>query len=222
MLTERIPGAARRLTAGGGVLLRPGREALDLAGRAVVQIGGMATLTLVDAVLASPYADRAMQRIVESELAEAAVAQALSGDLVDVFAEDLVRYDVVARVVDQLPVRAAIDRTLDRLDEEAVPQLIADRVLASRVVEDAVSRMVEDVVHRLRASEALWSLIDDIASSPAVADAITQQGAGFADQVGEEIRERSRHADERMERAAWRLLRRRAPGGAAPPATGAA
>src|SRR3954469_9642487 len=153
MLTERIPGAARRLAAGGDALLRPGREAVDLSRRVAVQLGGMATLALVDAALASPYADRALQRIVESELAEAAIAQALSGDLVDVFAQDMVRYDVVERVVDQLPVRAAIDRTLERLDEEAVPQLIAERVLASRVVEDVVTRMVEDVVSRLRASE---------------------------------------------------------------------
>ena len=200
MITERIPGAARRLAAGGDALLRPGREALDVSRRVAVQVGGMATLALVDAVLASPYAERAMQRIIESDLAESAVA----------------------RVVDQLPVRAAIDRTLDRLDEEAIPQLIADRVLASAVVEDSVTRMVEEVVQRLRASEALWTLIDDIAQSPAVTDAITQQGAGFADQVGEEIRERSRHADERLERVAWRLLRKRPEGGAAPPATGAA
>src|SRR3954451_4194415 len=131
MITERIPGAARRLPAGGDALLRPGREALGVSRRVVVQVGGMATLALVDAVLASPYADRAMQRIIESDLAESAVARALSGDLVDVFAQDLVRYDVVDRVVDQLPVRSAVDRTLDRLDEEAIPQLIADRVLAS-------------------------------------------------------------------------------------------
>src|SRR4051794_20099009 len=186
MLIERIPGAARRLAAGGDALLRPGREALYLSKRAAVQFGGMTTLAIVDAVLASPYAERALQRIVESELAEIAVARALSGDLVDVFAKDLVRYDVVERVVNQLPVRAAIDRTMDRLDEEAVPQLIADRVLASRVVEDPVTRMVEDVVGRLSASEALWTLIDDIAQSPAVSEAITQQSAGFADQIGEE------------------------------------
>ena len=54
----------------------------------------------------------------------------------------------------------------------------------------------------------MWALIDVIAQSPAVTDAITQQGAGFADQVAAEVRERSRSLDARLERGAWRLLRR--------------
>jgi hypothetical protein len=80
------------------------------------------------------------------------------------------------------------------------------------------------VVGDLPSSEAMWALIDVIAQSPAVTDAITQQGAGFADQVAGEVRERSRSLDARLERGAWRLLRRRArtppAGGPVPPAAG--
>jgi hypothetical protein len=55
-----------------------------------------------------------------------------------------------------------------------------------------------------------------------VAEAITAQGYGFADQVGDDIRERSRGADARLERLAWKVLRRRSPpGGAAPSPSGA-
>jgi hypothetical protein len=64
-----------------------------------------------------------------------------------------------------------------------------------------------------------------LAQSPAVTEAITQQGAGFADQVAGEMRKRSRDVDARLERGARRLFRRRRPevppGEEAPSAPGA-
>jgi hypothetical protein len=102
------------------------------------------------------------------------------------------------------------------LDSPGAERLIA-RVVQSRVVEETVARVMEDVAVRLPHSQAMWTLVDEIAQSPAVTDAITQQGAGFADQVAEDLRERSRKADARLERAAWRLLRRRPPGSRAGP-----
>jgi len=64
------------------------------------------------------------------------------------------------------------------------------------------------------ASEELWLVVEEIAQSPAVTAAITQQTAGFADQVAGEVGLRSRRADARLERVARRLLHR-------PPAPGA-
>lgn len=54
----------------------------------------------------------------------------------------------------------------------------------------------------------LWRLVDEIAASPKVRAALSQQGLGFADQVGEAVRARSRKGDRRLERAADRLMRR--------------
>jgi hypothetical protein len=51
-------------------------------------------------------------------------------------------------------------------------------------------------------------MIDEIAGSPAVTAAISQQGLGFADQVTDEVRTRSRKADDWLERAARRLAHR--------------
>jgi hypothetical protein len=51
-------------------------------------------------------------------------------------------------------------------------------------------------------------LVEEIAESPAVTDAITQQGFGFADEVAGGMRARSRNADAWLERAARRALRR--------------
>ena len=51
-------------------------------------------------------------------------------------------------------------------------------------------------------------MVDEIAHSPAVTDAIGQQSVGFADQVAGQVRVRSQRADARVERVARRLLRR--------------
>jgi uncharacterized membrane-anchored protein YjiN (DUF445 family) len=259
----RIPGIARWAVVGPADRAWRLSRAAERAARArVVEHRARATLACIDAALASPYADQAVQRVIDSRLAECAVERALSGRLVDVVASDLVEYRVVERVVDKLLFRDAVDRALDQLEQAGVADQVIDRLLAggaverltsrllegpelehivdgaldspgaerlvahvleSRMVEDASARVVDDVLGRLRASEALWTLIDEVAQSPAVADAIAQQGAGFADQVGDELRDRSRHADEQLERAVWRVFRRRPVGsGGTPTTTGAA
>jgi hypothetical protein len=74
-------------------------------------------------------------------------------------------------------------------------------------------------VDRLLESEDLWLLVEEIARSPAVTEAITQQSMGFADQVADGVRGRSRRADDWLERAARRALRR-APANDEPAAPG--
>jgi hypothetical protein len=66
-------------------------------------------------------------------------------------------------------------------------------------------------VRRLLESEDLWLLVEEIARSPAVTEAITQQSMGFADQVAGGVRAGSRRADIWLERAARRALRRGTP-----------
>jgi hypothetical protein len=58
------------------------------------------------------------------------------------------------------------------------------------------------------ASDGLWRLVGVVAASPAVRAAVSQQGLGFADQVGDVVRARSRKRDRRLEGAAHRLRRR--------------
>lgn len=96
---------------------------------------------------------------------------------------------------------------------------------AHQLIDDLFeSGLFDHLVDRLLASPSLWHLVDEIADSPAVTTAITQQSLGFVDQVGGVLRTRSRRVDDRLERAAQRLSRRRrqgAEGGAsAPPSDG--
>jgi hypothetical protein len=85
------------------------------------------------------------------------------------------------------------------LDSAAAERLVA-RVIQGPLLDEAVSRLLE--------SEDLWLMVDVIAQSPAVTEAIGRQSIGFADQVAGAMRDRSFNADERLEFAARRLLRR--------------
>jgi hypothetical protein len=105
---------------------------------------------------------------------------------------------------------AGLDAVLEsRVAEEAV-----DRALASRLAEHTVDRvfdqerLIDETVTRLLESEELWVLVDSIAKSPAVTEAIARQSVGFADQVAGEVRARSHRIDMRLEQAARRIARR--------------
>ena len=87
----------------------------------------------------------------------------------------------------------------------AVESPAVERAIAS-VFE---SKLLDQIVDRLLASPELWKVVDEVARSPAVTEAITHQGFGFADQVAGEVRDRSRTADAVVERTTRRLLRRR-------------
>jgi hypothetical protein len=130
--------------------------------------------------------------------------------------------------------RAALERVLDSQQFE---QLVSSAVNSERLQRALLKFFESDGAKRIVASffdsglfdqfalgvlesQALWDLVDRIAASPAVTAAITQQSLGFAGEVGEEVRARSRSADVWLERLAQRLARRRAgvlPAGAEEP-----
>lgn len=106
----------------------------------------------------------------------------------------------VAAALSRAVQRGAAQRLIDELFDSGLIDQFLDRLFASGALDRFLLRLL--------ASDALWQLIDEIAASPAVTAAISQQGLGFADQVGEEVRDRSRKADDWVERAARRLIHR--------------
>jgi hypothetical protein len=105
---------------------------------------------------------------------------------------------------------AALDALLvSRFADEAIRRVLAS-ALAERTVEQ-IDPLASAVMERLLENEQLWVVVDEIASSDAVTEAITHQSVGFADQVAGELRVRVRHADTRLEHAARRVLRRAPP-----------
>ena len=170
-----------------------------------------AALSGLDAAMASRLAEEAVDRAIASGLAERAVNRALAGPLVDAVAADLVRYAVVERVTERLLADGIVEQTVGRVLEGPELERLVAAVLESptvpRVLGQAIdSRLTDEVVARMVDSEDLWLLVEEIVQSPAVTDAISRQSMGFADQVADGVRARSRNADTRLEHAARKAL----------------
>ena len=106
----------------------------------------------------------------------------------------------MARGAERRASAAASKLTLAALDATLASDTAAqavDRIVRSDLVERAVGRVFET------------HILDEVARSPAVTEAIGTQSLGFADQIAGVVRERSRTADDRVERMARRVLRRR-------------
>jgi hypothetical protein len=112
--------------------------------------------------------------------------------------------------VSDLGVRA-LGRALETRTAVAAAEAIVRSTAARRGTQLALA-LFEDaatpIADRVLASRELWRLVLEVAESPAVADAIARQGVGFADQMAEEVGERTRRADVGLERAARRMLHR--------------
>jgi hypothetical protein len=180
-------------------------------------------------------AERALARALGGGLVDAFAADLVRYRVVERLSLPVLASGTVDRVLDHADTTGLPQRIADRLLADGIAEQVAERVLAgpelerilqvvlespgfvrmlaqvveSEAVEDTVARVVEETVARLPRSPAMWSLIDEIAGSAAVTEAIATQSAGFADHVAGTVRDRSRTADAKLERAAWSLLRRR-------------
>ena len=156
----------------------------------------MGRLALRPAAGAVTLGQRAGARIALDAL-DAVLASALVEEATDrVLASPLTEHTVTRAVKEVLATDAL---------ELAVQNPDAERLVASLFE----SHLLDEVVARLLRSDELWLVVDEVARSPAVTDAITQQGFSFADQVAGGVRDRSRSADALVERTTRRLLRRR-------------
>jgi len=164
--------------------LRPLTGAVGKAAAAGVGVERRA----VDLLLDSAELERALDAAIDSARIQASLERALKSDS-------------VKGLVDNLFDSGLLDQVIERMFETGLLERVIDRMFDTGVI--------DHLFERLLASDALWHLIDVIAASPAVTAAISQQGLGFADQVGDEVRARSRKADDRIERAARRLMHRR-------------
>jgi hypothetical protein len=113
---------------------------------------------------------------------------------------------VVDRVLDSGELERIVIGALNDARVQAAFERAVESEGAGRLVDSLFdSGLIDHFMNRLEASDGLWRLVDVIAQSPAVRAALSQQGLGFADQIGRVARDRSRRADHRVERAAGRL-----------------
>jgi len=152
------------------------------------------------------------ERRARSEMTEAADRAFMAS--VDLVLERLLSDDVVDRVLVALERSGVAQRVVERLLDDGTVEQIVQRVLAGPEAERMLvaaleGPLVEEAVSQLLENQAVWVLVDEIARSPSVTEAIAHQGTGFVDQVAERARDRSRNADALLERVARRLVRRR-------------
>jgi hypothetical protein len=198
-MAPHLPG--RRIA---GLAARRAQRALAEPTRWVVLSGLDTALAAADAAVTSSLAKEVVARVVASPLADDVLQRLVAQTLSSPETERL-----VIETVD----RAEVDRLVERVLDGPFLDAAVARVIDSRLLEAAVTRvfagpLFDVIVERLLESDGLWVLIDEVAGSPAVTAAISQQGVGFANQVAGVARERSRTADDRLERLAARLTRR--------------
>jgi len=181
---------------------------------------------VVERVTEGPLVERAVSRALAGPLVEAVSRDVVRYAVLDRIAETLLRSDALESVLERAEAADVPRRVLDRMLADGIVERTTARVLEGPELERAVesvlesaaaerlvarvidSRLLDEVVRRLLESEDLWLLVEEIARSPAVTEAITRQSVGFADQVASGVRARSRSADAWVERAARRALRR--------------
>jgi hypothetical protein len=130
-------------------------------------------------------------------------------DLADGAARRAIRAGLVERVVEELMAEGVVERAIDSAAMERLTARVLDSPGAERLVAQVFdSALLDAVVARVLASEQLWLLIEEIARSSVVADAMAHQGAGFAEQVVGQVGDGTRRADAWLERTARRMLRR--------------
>ena len=113
------------------------------------------------------------------------------------------------RMVDRLLDSGELERLLGSPRLQAVVEQVVSSDGATQLIDTFFeSGLFDRFIDRLLASDGLWRLVDVVAASPSVRAAMSQQGLGFADQIGDAVRARSRKGDRRLERAAGRLRHR--------------
>jgi hypothetical protein len=213
LLSAGTRGATLPLS-GAAVLVDAGLAVERRTRAAMTAAAGRLVLDTLDAVLASDAIDLVLERIetagvaqhvaqrmLEDGIAEQIVTRALQGPELEQIVTNAVdserTRDGLARVLES----EAVERLLDRLLSSPAGERLVAQVLGSPLLTETVTRLLE--------SEQLWILVDEIARSPSVTEAITSQSAGFVDQVTDRVRVSSRDADAWVERTARRFGRRR-------------
>jgi uncharacterized membrane-anchored protein YjiN (DUF445 family) len=180
------------------------RSLLDTATRLATAPVGLGIEVSQGAIDAAQQAQRAL--VTRGEQASLGLLDAIVARMMD--------EQVIDRVLERAEAAGVAQRVVDRMLEDGMIEQIADRVLSGSELERMLaaafrSALPEEVIAQLLASEAVWILVDEIARSPSVTEAIAHQGTGFLEQVAGKTRDRSRRADARLQRIAERLSRHR-------------
>jgi uncharacterized RDD family membrane protein YckC len=182
-------------------------------------VNSRALWTLVDQALTSDGAGR----LVNSGALWKLIDQALQSDGAEQFVTNPALWKLITgalesggvdALVNSPPLWSLVNTAIasdgaERMIHSPALWTLIGKALESENAEGLVTRLfdsglADQFIDRLATNKAVWRLVDEIAASPAVTAAVTQQSLGFADQVGGELRARARQADDWILRKARR------------------
>lgn len=150
----------------------------------------------------------APRRLADVARAPGAVARALErrsrravADAVIATADAWLRSPELERIVGAIVEHEGSARVADRVLDSPLARHVGRRVVDAGVADALLDRLAE--------REAFWRLIDAVAGSSAVAEAIATQSRGAASDVLDGVRDGAAQADDWLERVAMRVVGRR-------------
>ncbi|MBF6619797.1 MAG: hypothetical protein ITG02_06140 [Patulibacter sp.] len=122
--------------------------------------------------------------------------------------------DAVIAAADAWLSSSELDRIVTAIVEHEGSARLADRVLASPLARHVGRQTVDSgaldaVLDRLVEREAFWALVDVVAGSAAVGEAIGRQSRSAVTDVVDGVRDGAAQADDWLERVALRVVGRR-------------
>ena len=141
------------------------------------------------------------------------VDQALAGPLPESVARSIVERDVVERVVDQVLASTDLEAAVEAVLEHAATERLVQDTLASpgfeRIATNAADRLLASkLTEHVIQSPEMESVVEEIASSPAVRAAFLRQTTTLGDEIAAGLRRRMESLDDAGEGAVRGWLRR--------------
>jgi hypothetical protein len=203
---------------GAGAVLNRGLALERRTRAAVTTVAGQAAVDALDAALARLLSDDVVDRVLERVEAAGVAQRVAQRILEDGIAEQILERVIAGPELERM-VGVAVNSEetqlalIRGLESKSVERLL-DRLVRSPGSERIVSLLLDsplpaEIVTGLLASEELWIFVDEIARSPSVTEAISHQSTGFAEEIADKARDRSRKADAWVERIARRVGRHR-------------
>lgn len=169
---------------------------------------------VVDRMIAAGTLERVVGQVTESPLPLSVVDDMLTESVTEPIVARVVESPDLDRVVERVLASRAVDDLIAKVLDSPSTDRIVGQVLASPGLERLIvmvieSRLVADLTDRVIASEELQRVVTTFAQSPVLRSAITESSASIASDLAYEVRARTVVADDRAERVARRLLRRK-------------
>ncbi len=148
----------------------------------------------------SPRVDHLVRALLEARILERVVTAMLDGEALERTLEIASERRIGIRTADAVLTGEGVDRLVAHVLDQPAIELLVERVLESRFAHTATQQVISS-------DEVQWA-VGQIARSEEVRDALQSQTQGLVEEVGDQVRDRSVTADDRIEGVARRLFRR--------------